>query len=321
MTGARNVLPPLAVAASGILWGLWWIPFRSLQAAGFDGNWANVAVYSMAAVLTAPIAFALRRNAKGHLRALLIIGLLSAISELSWNYALIGGNVIRCTLLFYLTPVWCTVLSLIVFREPVRPLRMLTIAGGLAGAAILVGIDGSVAAPLTMSDGLALAAGVAFAFLTVHVRATGTLLDGWLKTFFTAWIAVALSLAVLAVMPEGTRPGARTIIDGMPALVVCMLWQVVLIWLVMWGSAYLESGRVAIYLLLEVVAAVASAALLAGDPFGWREFTGCVLIVGAGLLEGTRRSSPPGMTIVRPSPRRSSGGRLLRMRRNLLGTK
>ena len=104
MTG----MPTLAVAASGILWGLWWIPFRDLQAAGFSGNWASVAVFSLAALVTAPIAFVLRRKAAGHLRALLVIGLLSAVSELSWNYALIDGNVIRCTLLFYLTPVWCT---------------------------------------------------------------------------------------------------------------------------------------------------------------------------------------------------------------------
>ena len=74
--------------------------------------------------------------------------------------------------------------------------------------------------------------------------------------------------------------------DAVPALLLCMIWQVVLLALFMWGSAYLESGRVAIYLLLEVVGAVISAALLTDDPFGWREGVGCLLIVGAGLLEG-----------------------------------
>lgn len=105
-------------------------------------------------------------------------------------------------------------------------------------------------------------------------------------------------------------PTGRAVIDGMPALVLCMLWQVVLIWLVMWGSATLESGRVAIYLLLEVVAAVASAALLAGDPFGWREFTGCALIVGAGLLEGSTkpRRHPP--IVMQPAQPAAITGRI-----------
>ena len=62
-----------------------------------------------------------------------------------------------------------------------------------------------------------------------------------------------------------------------------------------------ESGRVAIYLLLEVVGAVISAALLTDDPFGWREGAGCLLIVGAGLLEGLDELRRRRLPIARPA--------------------
>ena len=65
-----------------------------------------------------------------------------------------------------------------------------------------------------------------------------------------------------------------------------MLWQVLLAWLVMWGSGFVEPGRVTVLLLLEVVGAAVSAAILTDEPFGLREILGCIFIVGAGLIEG-----------------------------------
>jgi drug/metabolite transporter (DMT)-like permease len=197
--------------------------------------------------------------------------------------------------------VWCTVLSLIVFKEPVRAVRLLTIVGGLAGAAVLVGIEKGGAAPLSPADGLALLSSLLFAAFTVYVRKTGTGVGGWEKTFFTTAIAAVIALIAVAVLPEGQTPDFATVAGAIPALLLCMIWQVALLSLFLWGSAYLESGRVAIYLLLEVVGAVISAALLTDDPFGWREGAGCLLIVGAGLLEGLDELRRRRLPIARPA--------------------
>ncbi len=286
MTARSTLLPSLAVAGSGLIWGIWWLPLRQLEAAGLAGNWANVGVYALAAALTAPLALAARRGKTGRWRELLIIGLLSGLSLCLWNYALLTGNIVRVTLLFYLAPVWCTVLSLIVFKEPVRPARVLAILGGLAGAAVLVGIEAGGASPLSPADGLALLSSLSFAAMTVYIRKTGTGVGGWEKTFFTTASAAVIALVAVTLAPEGPAPALAVVVDAAPALLLCMVWQVVLLSLFLWGSAYLESGRVAIYLLLEVVGAVVSASLLTADPFGWREAVGCLLIVGAGLLEG-----------------------------------
>jgi drug/metabolite transporter (DMT)-like permease len=287
MTPRSTLLPSLAVASSGLIWGIWWLPLRKLEEAGLIGNWANLAVYALAALLTAPFAFALRRRVAAQLRPLLIIGVVSGSSLCLWNLALLTGSVVRVTLLFYLAPVWCTALSLIVFKEPVRAMRLLTIIGGLAGAAVLVGIEKGGAAPLSPADGMALLSSLTFACMTVYMRKAGGEIGGWEKTFFTtAFGALTALVAVVLLPPQGPAPALATVTEALPALLLCMVWQVVLLALFLWGCAYVESGRVAIYLLLEVVGAVISASLLTDDPFGWREAAGCVLIVGAGLLEG-----------------------------------
>ena len=286
MTPRSTLLPSLAVAASGLIWGVWWLPLRHLEGAGLTGNWANVAVYAMAALVAAPFAYAVRRRIAGRVRELLVIGVLSGVSLCLWNYSLITGNVIRVTLLWYLAPVWCTGLSLLVFREPVRPLRVATILGGLAGAAVLVGIERGGRSSLSWADGMALLSSLLFAVMTIRIRMTGVDIGGWEKTFFTGAIGAVVALVAVTIWPEVSAPGLATVVAALPALLLCMVWQVALMWLFMWGSAYLESGRVAIYLLLEVVGAVVSASLLTDDPFGWREVTGCILIAGAGLLEG-----------------------------------
>jgi drug/metabolite transporter (DMT)-like permease len=233
-----------------------------------------------------PFAFALRRRVTAQLRALLIIGVVSGISLCLWNLALLTGSVVRVTLLFYLAPVWCTALSLIVFKEPVRAMRLLTIVGGLVGAAVLVGIEKGGAAALSPADGMALLSSLSFACLTVYVRKVGGEVGGWEKTFFTTAVGAVTAVIAVTLVPEGPVPSLATVTAAFPALLLCMVWQVVLLALFMWGTAYVESGRVSIYLLLEVVGAVVTASLLTDDPFGWREAIGCILIVGAGLLEG-----------------------------------
>ena len=49
----------------------------------------------------------------------------------------------------------------------------------------------------------------------------------------------------------------------------------------------------AILLLLEVVAAAGSASLLTDETFGLRESIGCLLILGAGLVDGLAKPTRP----------------------------
>jgi drug/metabolite transporter (DMT)-like permease len=59
-----------------------------------------------------------------------------------------------------------------------------------------------------------------------------------------------------------------------------------------WSPTRIGAGVFGILILSEIVFGSISAALWAGEPFGWREVTGCVLIICAGLTEILASRSP-----------------------------
>ena len=274
-----------AVGLSGLMWGLWWVPLRYLSASGLTGDWASVSFYVAATILMAPFFWRRRGAWRTGGKHLLMIGLLSGGSFALWNHALIDGLVVRVTLLFYLAPVWATAINAVVFREPVRPLRGLAVLLGLAGAATVMGLEQGLSRPLMSADWLALLTGVCFAIVAVWTRRVPHI-GGFEKTFASSALAVPVALALAVFLPHGPVPPVATFVHSLPAIGLGMFWLIPVMWLLLWGAAYLDAGRVAILLLLEIVAAAVSAALLTAEPFGLRETIGCLCILAAGLVEG-----------------------------------
>ena len=52
-----------------------------------------------------------------------------------------------------------------------------------------------------------------------------------------------------------------------------------------WAPTQVGAGLVSILMLAELLLGTASAAIWASEPFGWREITGCTLILLASLVE------------------------------------
>jgi drug/metabolite transporter (DMT)-like permease len=53
----------------------------------------------------------------------------------------------------------------------------------------------------------------------------------------------------------------------------------------MWGAPKLNPGIVGLLFMTEISVGAVTAAIWAGEPFGWREAIGIILITGAGLIE------------------------------------
>lgn len=296
MSRSSVLLPSLVVAGSGLLWGIWWIPLRWLESTGLSGDRAAVALYAAAVVVLTPFVFARRDRLRAGGWGLLLIGLFSGVAFGAWNHALIAGDVVRVTLLFYLAPIWGTGLGFLFFREPVTPLRTLAILLGLGGAAVVLGFDGGVPVPHSLAEWMALVSGILFAFAAIFSRqaaAVGTLEKTWLNAIFGG----LTGLLLVAALPASEAPVAWSTDAMILPLLICLVWLIPVTWMLLWGATRLDAGRVGILLLLEVMAAAASAAILTDEPFGWREGLGCLLIVGAGLVEGldemrARRTAP-----------------------------
>jgi drug/metabolite transporter (DMT)-like permease len=274
----------LAVALSGAFWGLWWIPLRALEARGLTGNWASVALYGAASIVLMPVFLWRRRPSAHDLRRLAVMGLISGLGIALWNNALTYGAVVRVTLLFYLSPIWATLLGMILLGDRIGALRLLSILLGLGGASMVLKFEGIVPMPRDMAEWSALVSGVSFALVTVYVRKSqdvGTLE----KTFANQLCAIPFAALFLLLHPA-TPPTGSELLQALPLILLCLLWLVPAMFLIFWGAGRLDAGRVSILLLLEVLASAVSAALLTNEPFGWREAAGCLLILGAGLMEG-----------------------------------
>jgi drug/metabolite transporter (DMT)-like permease len=282
-------LPAAAVALSASLWGLWWLPLRALADAGLTGLALNAALYGIASVVLLPSYWRRRARLAAGGSLLLGAGGLFGAALVSWNLALILGEVVRVTLLFYLAPVWATLLAVALLREAVGRLRVVSVLLGLAGAAVLLGFAHGLPLPRSPGDWLGLAAGVLFALSVTLVR-KGEATSGLELTMVSFAVAALLSLLLLLVAPLPSGPIAFSVLAW--AALAALVWLLPCTWLLLWGARFLEPGRVSLLLLLEVAVAAISAALLAGEPFGPREAAGCLLILAAGALEGAAELRP-----------------------------
>lgn len=290
--------PPTIVAVAAVFWGLWWLPLRALQ--GLVGpdvgpSALNLWLYAVAAVVLLPVLWARRgRLAIGGV-PLGVAAVLFGLAIIAWNGALQTGQVVRVTLLFYLAPIWRTLLERIVLGEPVGGRRLVAIALGFGGALVLLA-DGWPPVPRALGDWLGLGAGMVFAGSATAARYGRV--DGRALTalsFLTAAVVAGAAAVFVADRPAVPTLAALGAVAG-----VSLLWLVPVTWALLWGAGRLDPGRLALLMLLEVVAAAGSAALLAGEPFGLREAAGCALILAAGALEalgqhhaqsGTRRTA------------------------------
>ncbi len=284
MTGRSNFWAAAGVAAAAATWGVWWMPMRALADAGVWGDWVSVLVYSALVMILLPFAWAGRARMREAGWVLVALGLCSGGGYSLWNHALVTGDVVRVTLMFYLAPIWATGLAILVLRERLHWLRAVSVALGLGGAVTVLGFEGGFPMPRSTGEWMALAAGWGFALAATATRRLGV--GGALeKTFATFAGAAAVALLLILAASAGRAPDAASLERAMPLLVGCALYTLPLGWLLVRGAERLDPGRVAILLLLELPVGVASAAWLTDEPFGWREGIGCVLILAAGATE------------------------------------
>jgi drug/metabolite transporter (DMT)-like permease len=286
LTGGRATLVPSAVVAgSAMMWGLWWIPLRALDSNGLSGDWASLAVFGGGTLILAPVALVRRARLWEAGWPAVMVGLLFGVALVAWNHALIEGDVVRVTLLFYLAPIWGTIVGILVLGIRPSALRLVTILVGLTGAAVVLGFEDGWPVPRSLADWMGLAAGVLFALGAALTHRAGHVGDVE-RTIATFALSTVFAFLFAMVTPASLVPDWAVVSGVLPlVLAATALWYVPVTWTMIWGSARLDPGRVSILLLLEVGVATLSANLLTDEPFGWREAVGGLLIVGAGALE------------------------------------
>ncbi|AHK80599.1 hypothetical protein M911_04030 [Ectothiorhodospira haloalkaliphila] len=267
------------------LWGCFWIPLRWLEQAGLHGLWSVAFIYLGASLVGLVVARHHLGWVRRHPGRFAGIALTSALSGTAFSLGMIEGDVVRVLLFFYLSPVWAVILARLLLREPLTPQALFALTLAMTGALVMLWPTNTGLA-LTRADLLGLLAGMAFSATNIQVRYAY-----WMplrvKTL-AAWSgAPLLAMGAAGTLGIGLTPDPWTIAV---ALLVGMTIMTTMTLTVQVGVTWLPVRQSSVILIFELVAGAVSAAWLAGELLGPRDWIGGALIVMGGLIAGWRRS-------------------------------
>ncbi|WP_170759567.1 DMT family transporter [Ruegeria lacuscaerulensis] len=279
----------ITLVAGGMMWGLYWIPVRFFFDLGLTGPWPGIAMYTSALLVLVPLIWRDRQTLALQWRDLVFSGMFTGAAFSLYSISLVYTDVVRSILLFYLTPIWGTLLGVLFLGERLSLGRMAALVCGLGGLFVVLGDANFVPLPQNIGDWLALASGICWALGTLGLyRAADISVSGQVFAFVMG--AMFLSLVGLAFLPGPVLPSVAQsdYLWVLQFVLLSALYVLPMIYMTIWPATKLSPARVGLLLMSEVVVGIASAAALAGEPFGLRELLGALLIVSAAVLEIVR---------------------------------
>ncbi len=278
-----------ALATFGLLfgataWGIIWYPYRLLDEAGISGIAASVATYVMALLLAAWLFRGRWDKVFVSPATMLPLAMAAGWTNLSYVLAVIGGEVMRVLLLFYLSPLWTLLLARLLLDEPAGRRSLFVIALSLTGAFVMLW-QPSEGLPLPRNgyEWIALSSGFCFALTNVLTRRAAHL------TLEAKSFAVWSGVGVLALI---LLPFSPTPLPQLGQMTSTEWWLIVLLGtvlvmttlLVQYGITHTPVARASVIFLFELVVAAISSYLLAGEELTAREWVGGAMIVAATIF-------------------------------------
>lgn len=273
--------------ATTIGWGLNW-PAMKVLLAELPVFTTRAASGGLGFLVLLAVALALRERIAVPLALWPRLALVSVLNVTAWmglaSFSLLWLAAAEATIVCYTMPVWAVLMAWAILGERPRPRRLAGLALAFGGLAVLV-LGRGVAVGLEKLPGVALGLGAAVLF-SLGTVVTKRWPLGLPPTTSTVW-QVGLGIAPLAVAAAVMDPPALMALSwpgwalvaygGVFALGLCYLtWFATL--------RRLPATLATLGTLLTPVIGVASAALLLGEPFGWREAGALALtLAGVGL--------------------------------------
>jgi len=282
----HSMLPVVGLLFASTMWGLIWYPLRLLEDGGLHGLWATALMYCGTMIVAVPVLYKGWREWITHPWLFFFMAIAAGWTNIAFILAVLDGNVVRVFLLFYLSPLWATLLGVFFLGEHLsrRALGILAIA--MVGAVVMLWHESlGFPAPKDTADWLALSAGIAFAITNVlihklnHASVMVKTATGWLGVLFLAFILIIFTQQKLAVSME--------VIAG--AWVLGAVAMTMMSVAVVYGVTNMPVHRSAIILLFEIVVGAVSSILLTNEVIELREWIGGLLVILAAYLTATRQ--------------------------------
>ena len=275
------------MAASAAIWGLFWLPLRAFETLGLDPAWVTVGQFVLPMAFLLPFAFIrlLRRQPVGTNQA--ITGLLIGGAMALYCESLLLTDVVRALILFYVMPAWGTIVEIGFMGRRFTLWRGLSLLLSMAGLLALLRVSADLEVSLNAGDAMALFSGIMYAVGAMRVRqAQEITVFEQVFAFFLFGGIFAFAMTFLPIADFGILPTASVLIAVVPWMILmAVVFMIPVVWGLYWGNRSVDPGRLGVLLQIEVVVGIGSAAIITDEPFGWREATGALLVLGAGLIE------------------------------------
>lgn len=267
------------------MWGVFWIPLRALEETGLHGLWITVVYFLIPTICVIPITLWRWIHVKNGGLSLQLTAMLAGGALLLYSTAIVYTDVVRAILLFYLTPIWASILARIFLGDEITTQRIIAMATAVLGMLTIFGLGTRFPIPQNIGDWLGIGSGFLWAVAMVRIRMTESHSAIELTTGFFQW-SLIFSASVAWLLAPTYIPKIEQTLPVLPLLFFFTAFLVLPgTYASLWGPKHLSPGIVGLLFMSEIVVGAISVAIFAGEPFGIREFIGVFLILGASIVE------------------------------------
>ena len=277
----------LIIVLSSCAWGLYWLPLRSIEQSGIVGSWSIVLVNACPLLILVPLIFFNLGKLKKYPKPIFFAGIMIGAAFTFYANGLVQTSVIRATLLFYLSPIWSTIIGIIWLNERLTIARVISIIVALIGLILLLyDFRNQETIILNFGDFSSILSGLFWAL-------GASILKKWSKlpiiplTAIVYFSTTSLSILLAIIVYKAPIPSLALIGQNFST---AFIWSVIVLLpsfcIIFRISQILFPGRVGILMMSEVAVAVISAKiLLPEEQMVILQWIGASAILLAGVVE------------------------------------
>ena len=287
---SQGIYPVAALLIGASLWGVIWYPMRLLEGGGLGGIWLSLTLYVSALLVSLPRTAGSIPEFSRHPVLLILLMLAAGWTNIAFIEAVLEGNILRVLLLFYLSPLWATLMGWLFLRERITRVGFASLVIAMSGALLMLW-NPILGAPWPQgkADWMALTSGFAFALSNVIVRKMQDISVA--AKALAVWAGVVLVAVIMIALFSIPMPKPSISIFG-GAVALGVFGILLMTTLVQYGVTHMPVHRSAVITLFELVAGAISQQLLTNEVVTMREWVGGVLIVLGAYLSARASLSP-----------------------------
>lgn len=266
-------------------WGLTWLPLKTMNEMGLDSRHLILIAFISGSIVLFPWLYKQFKYWKQALGFMFLIALAGGFANVAFQSAIFYGDVIRVMILFYLLPVWSVLGGWLILKEKIDGIRLIAVIICLSGAFVILDVWNTSWHGISWIDLLAIGSGMGLAATNILFRFTQHIpvMSKVGSTFIGCTAIMGITLLATSAAAPLPGNGAITMAIGYGAI-----WLTLVTVGTQWAVTQMEAGRSAIIIVMELVAAVVSVALITAAELKIHEMIGGLMVISAAILEGTR---------------------------------